>query len=73
MLPPWRLVECIANKQRGYVAAEGKEWARARGAQKRAANIVRRPRQRLRALVEIGRLYVKEQDGVIRKDPRELE
>ena len=57
------MVECIANKQRGYVAGDEKEWASALGAQKRAVNIVRRP-----APVEIGRSYVKERDRVIRKD-----
>jgi len=62
------VVECIANKQRGYLAGDEKEWARALGAQKRAVNIVKRPWQRLRAPVEIGRSHVKERDRVIRKD-----
>ena len=46
---------------------------REKGNSKMEGKIVRRPSQRVRALVEIGRSYVKEQDLVIRKDPRELE
>ena len=50
-----------------------REKGREKGNSKMEGKIVRRPSQRLRALVEIGRSYVKEKDRVIRKDPRELE